>query len=383
MRATPPTEPTPTARSRAGAELRDAVDGREHEFIGFGLIALAVLLALAIFVNLAGPVGRGVETLVGWFTGVGRFVVPVAVGGVGVSFVRKGQSAKPFRLAIGWIMVAAAALGTLHLLFGPGKVSAGFDDFDDSGGWIGALVSEPLRALMATPGAVVVLLAVGIGGGLLITSTSLKTFAQQTSQGVSKVARPLGRAAKRTMSDLSTLTSDRHDGAPEVQRSIPGEPRPLPAPSLYDLAAEDDAEWVPPPPKRSRSSRSAPADGALAAGPGGWQLPPPSILSRSGKQAVNNREVEARGDVLHDSLEQHGVDTTLVGMTVGPTVTRYELELGPGVKVARVTNLQKDIAYAMAATDVRILAPIPGRSAIGVEVPNHTRHLVALGDHLA
>ena len=97
---------------------------------------------------------------------------------------------------------------------------------------------------------------------------------------------------------------------------------------------------------------------------------------------MNRAEVEARGQVLQESLRQHGVDTTLVGMTVGPTVTRFELELGPGVKVARVTSLQRDIAYAMAATDVRILAPIPGRSAIGVEVPNHARQLVALGDLL-
>ena len=92
--------------------------------------------------------------------------------------------------------------------------------------------------------------------------------------------------------------------------------------------------------------------------------------------------MQARGRVLEQSLASHGVETKLAGMTVGPTVTRYELELGSGVKVARVTTLQRDIAYAMAATDVRILAPIPGRSAIGIEVPNHTRQLVSLGDLL-
>ncbi|MGH9121587.1 MAG: DNA translocase FtsK, partial [Acidimicrobiales bacterium] len=85
---------------------------------------------------------------------------------------------------------------------------------------------------------------------------------------------------------------------------------------------------------------------------------------------------------LEDALAAHGVETRMVGATVGPTVTRYELELGPGVKVAKVTNLQRDIAYAMAAADVRILAPIPGRSAIGVEVPNRQRQHVALGDIL-
>ncbi|HVN50054.1 MAG TPA: DNA translocase FtsK, partial [Acidimicrobiales bacterium] len=100
-------------------------------------------------------------------------------------------------------------------------------------------------------------------------------------------------------------------------------------------------------------------------------------------QEVDRQAVESRGRALESSLAQHGVETKLVGMVVGPTVTRYELELGPGVKVARVTSLHKDIAYAMAAADVRILAPIPGRHAIGVEVPNASRDIVALGDILA
>ncbi|HAP77483.1 MAG TPA: cell division protein FtsK, partial [Acidimicrobiaceae bacterium] len=122
----------------------------------------------------------------------------------------------------------------------------------------------------------------------------------------------------------------------------------------------------------------------LELGPGAqrgqWLLPPPNYLARSTAQTINKAEVEARGRTLVESLASHGVETRLVGQTVGPTVTRYELELGAGVKVARITSLNRDIAYAMAATDVRILAPIPGRSAIGVEVPNHTRQMVSLGD---
>jgi S-DNA-T family DNA segregation ATPase FtsK/SpoIIIE len=113
-----------------------------------------------------------------------------------------------------------------------------------------------------------------------------------------------------------------------------------------------------------------------------WKLPPLTMLNRSKDQNVNHALVEERGRVLERALAQHGVETRLVGMVVGPTVTRYELELGPGVKVARVTSLNKDIAYAMASPDVRILAPIPGRQAIGVEVPNTDRAVVALGDIL-
>ncbi|MFP3907860.1 MAG: DNA translocase FtsK, partial [Acidimicrobiales bacterium] len=113
-----------------------------------------------------------------------------------------------------------------------------------------------------------------------------------------------------------------------------------------------------------------------------WKLPKSEVLRKAGPHRVDQKAVEDTGRVLEQALAEHGVETRLVGMVVGPTVTRYELELGPGVKVARVTSLHKDIAYAMASPDVRILAPIPGRQAIGVEVPNSRREIVALGDLL-
>ena len=117
--------------------------------------------------------------------------------------------------------------------------------------------------------------------------------------------------------------------------------------------------------------------------PGEWELPPIDLLTRSKAQRHDERQLTQAGEALVAALAAHGVETRLVGRTVGPTVTRFELELGPGVKVARVTSLSKDIAYAMASPDVRILAPIPGKSAIGVEVPNRQRQLVSLGDILA
>jgi len=119
-------------------------------------------------------------------------------------------------------------------------------------------------------------------------------------------------------------------------------------------------------------------------GDGGvWRLPPLSLLKRTRAAEVDRGPIDAAGRTLEEALHAHGVETRLIATTVGPTVARYELELGPGVKVSKVTSLSKDIAYAMAAEDVRILAPIPGKSAIGVEVPNRQRQLVSLGDIMA
>ena len=368
---------------------------RRSELIGLGMLGAGILLGLAIYLRLAGPLGRGVEILIGWFTGLGRFVVPLVLISAGIAFIKKARSSSPERLAIGWALVSLTVLGVLHLARGPGELAGGFDELGGAGGWIGALVAEPLRALVATPGAVVVLVGGGLGGALLITRTSLRTMAERTSRSMASVARPLGRATKKAISDLSTLSSDR-DGGDDTRRatSVSGDTSSAAgSPGLYDFAAEEGEEWADapsgtPPKKAKRRAARATPTAAQAELPidgeqvGEWRLPPLNYLVRAGEQTVDRAEIERRGETLQQSLEQHGVETSLVGMTVGPTVTRYELELGPGVKVAKVTSLQKDIAYAMAATDVRILAPIPGRSAIGVEVPNHERQLVALGDLL-
>jgi S-DNA-T family DNA segregation ATPase FtsK/SpoIIIE len=144
-----------------------------------------------------------------------------------------------------------------------------------------------------------------------------------------------------------------------------------------DAEGAAGAEATPEDAARGASQGSLELDGPV------WRLPPRALLRRSRARGPDERELDRLGKVLVEALASHGVVTRLVGRTVGPTVTRYELELGPGVKVARVTSLSRDIAYAMAAADVRILAPIPGRSAIGVEVPNRRRELVTLGDVLA
>ena len=392
---TPP-EGSTSRRDQATAELRDAVGGREHEFVGLGLIGLAILLGLAVYLNLAGPLGRGIETIAGWLFGLGRYAVPVVLVAVGVSFVRKGRSASPFKLVIGWAMMSLAVLGLLQVARGATEFADAADGIDEAGGWVGALVGIPLEALLATAGAAVLLVVAFAGGALLVTRISVRTFAQHTGGFLAAVGGPLGRAAKSGISNISTLSSDREADAAarsgsSADPSIAGEASSL-SPGLYDFAAEGDelggGELPAPKPRRTRKPKSdtgsqpsaaVVGDGAQV---GGWVLPPMTFLDRPGEQTIDRKAVEARGQMLHESLASHGVETTLLGMTVGPTVTRYELELGPGVKVARVTSLQKDIAYAMAAVDVRILAPIPGRSAIGVEVPNHQRQLVALGDLL-
>ena len=296
------TPPGTRRRGQAQVDLKQAVHGREHEFIGFALLVVGVLLGLAMYFDLAGPLGRGVETFVGWFVGLGRFVLPVVLVSSGVALVKKGQSSSPTRLMIGWGLIGVAVLGLLHIVREPSSFTD-LDDIGEAGGWIGAAIAGPLEALVAAAGAIVVLFALFVGGVLLITSTSLKTMASHTGRGVGTVARPIGRVAKKAISDLSTLNSDREgeprsgrrsrraasDSASNDAGPVAGEPL---APSLYDGAAEDDALFTEAPKKApakrrkkapAAQQRSLPIDGEQV---GEWVLPPLSFLKQAGQQSV-------------------------------------------------------------------------------------------------
>lgn len=410
-------------KTREHSAVNAALGGRENEFIGIGLAVLGVLCALAIYLDIAGPLGDAIDAGLGWIVGLGRFLLPPALIAAGIVLIRRNESEHRFRITVGGAVIVVSVLGLLHLARGSGEMTASVDALKPAGGWIGAAIGQPLRSLLGTVGATVVLLAVGLGGVLIATGMTLPLLIRRIRGGMNTVAAPAGRAAKRVMSEMSTvadddaarISADDIDGKPaffdQATPAVEGEPAPVdnshvpdfdpgaPRPALYDFAADEPSVTTPAKKKSPRTEAagssetvvpaprdvvSTPQGDELNLGPaarrGNWNLPAANLLATTPSQAVDRAAVEERGRLLESSLASHGVETKLVGMTVGPTVTRYELELGSGVKVARVTSLDRDIAYAMAATDVRILAPIPGRSAIGVEVPNTTRQLVSLGD---
>jgi S-DNA-T family DNA segregation ATPase FtsK/SpoIIIE len=377
--------------------VREALSGREHELSAIAFFVLGVLIGLAVYVRLAGPVGRGTDTALGTIMGLARYGLPLVSIAVGVALLRGDQAPSRMKLALGWGAMVLAALGQLHILRGPDAYT-GVDELGGAGGWVGAAVGQTLSSLIGPIGASLVFVALALGSLLLITNMGLKAMLTAVGGMLSRLFGGIGSNLRAVMNpdddDRSHDALDDVDDAdaqggvldPFLADDDTADNDTADADDVDDAGEEVD-EPAEKPARRKRATRSEATEshsqGQLdtpAPPPSEWVLPAASLLSRSGKQAIDDAEISERGRLLEESLRSHGVEVTLKGRTVGPTVTRYELELHPGVKVARVTSLQKDIAYAMAATDVRILAPIPGESLIGIEVPNRSRQLVSLGD---
>jgi len=388
-------------RSQLGDAARTQLRGHGADAVALGLIALGAISALALATDLAGPVGRTLADGVTALLGNGAFFVPVSLGVAALLLLwRRADdeepSSAPLRVGLGVTLVVLASVGLIQVVGGAPAISAGTDALRDAGGYLGAVVANPLVAGLGTAGAVIVLGAVLALGALVAPGLSLRRVVQLVGTALTRL-----RAKLRASLDLTAL--------PDATTAAPVDPEPTRRMTLDNVVYEKeddepaeaivvdaaDAPEAEPEPRLAvvptvaadevsvvEADKGQMAIDLTAYGHGDWTLPPRDVLKRSTAKELDQRVVAQGGEVLEATLRDFGVDARMIGMTVGPTVTRYELELAPGVKVNRVTGLSHDIAYAMASPDVRILAPIPGRSAIGVEVPNKQRQLVTLGDIL-
>ncbi len=411
-----------------------ATEGHRGDLVGLGLIALGALWGLGAYADIAGPVGRGIATAGAVVFGPLQYLGPILLVILGAwcikGFGRPGKESGAalggddptidldavapsdptlvaVRRGIGIVVVVLVLLGLSDIWRGSPGLSGTRDELVHAGGFLGALVGAPLSSVLAPVGATVLLVILGLAGLVLITGVPIARAAGATADGI----RPAGSALRRLVASLFVLEESPSvddaqvpvqgidDRLDEVDDDLDLVPEAVGAPDASDDQEADDgaASSVYDQDRDAVARPDATAGGEGGVGPGGqltidlgpakgtrtWKLPPRKLLNRTGAHQVDKAAIRETGETLEHALAEHGVETRLVGMTIGPTVTRYELELGPGVKVARLTALHKDIAYAMATPDVRILAPIPGRQAIGIEVPNTRKQLVAVGDILA
>jgi S-DNA-T family DNA segregation ATPase FtsK/SpoIIIE len=388
--------------------------GHRTDVVAVALFVLGAIFVLGLWTALAGPVGSALADGTGAALGRARVAVPVAcfafgvlllwpsgsrrgavddseVADVDVADVEPGER-PTLRIAIGALLLFVADVGVLHLAYGRPPLRGALDDLRGAGGVLGAVVAGPLVAATGTVGASVILAGIAVVGLLLILGLSIGAVVSLVGSGTrhgvgwlrARVhAAPIGEGV-----DLTDPVPPDPAPAPfdyEYDETDPDpipEPEPTPESEPVVVPVVEHAELMLPTPGPGEQLVIELGDDA---GPrrGGWKLPPANLLKRGSGKEADRRLVDEGGRTLEATLAHHGVDARLVGATVGPTVTRYELELGPGVKVNRIAGLSHDIQYAMASLDVRILAPIPGRSAVGVEVPNKERVIVTLGDVLA
>ncbi len=394
------------ARHAAPAAASSPSLWRRHErdVEAVGLVLVGLLVALAE-VRALGAVGHVVARVLSEVFGLGRVLVPVVLVGVGAAWGWGSAWVERSRLIWGTTLGVLGVCGLGDLVGGRPGAHADAAALGGAGGWLGVVVGGGLDRTVGLAGAVLIVLAGLVVALIILTGVGLRrvvmaavavaraggSMAARWWTGRSAASRPSPpRRRAATARETRDAPLEEHEGGAESPESIEDDDVPF---DVEPTRASADATRSPATeptttlaPALLAPTGAPPDETPVAPSPGAsgpWVLPPAAVLTRTRERGVDRAAIDEAGVDLVNALSAHGVVTTLLRYTVGPTVTRYELQLGPGVKVARVTSLNRDIAYAMATPDVRILAPIPGRSAIGVEVPNRHRTLVKLGDLLA
>lgn len=394
-----------TARS-VGSSAKNLDPAHRRDGIAFLLVGLAVVVAVREWFGLSGTAGTLIHSAIAGAVGMLGIIVPVILLFFAIRLMRHPDRPEVNgRMTIGIGAITTAVAGLL-------AVSAGLPDppdwnsVFDAGGVLGWAAANPLSTALTVYVTVPVLVLLGIFGVLVVTATPVAAIPRRFRQALDWIsgkdveddgegadvgdAPPSAAAGEAEPRRPRKPRKPRADSAPPVEPGgYPGDEAyarpedrepPTDVTGLTEVMEESPAkaELTPPPtkplPPRAEQLTLAPD---LV-----YTLPSDEVLVQGAphktRSPVNDRVVEALTAVLTD----FDVDAQVTGFTRGPTVTRYEVELGPGVKVERVTALSKNIAYAVASADVRILSPIPGKKAIGIEIPNADRETVSLGDVL-
>ena len=402
--------PSPLARLRE-AQLPE-LEQRHLDVAGLGLLALAAFFAFVFYLGWdGGKVGGGLAIALRFLLGGVAYLIPLALLAAGSALVLRPMlpSIRPFRA--GWAcLLLALTLGLGGTMFGLGPahpVRHGFFHpayFRHHGGLVGDALYWATKTLSQDVGAHIVFVFLLLAGVLLLSGASVASVLRVTRTGIAASARRVKRSTSEFAAVVAGHESSEYergteaDGArpPDVEPRVrathveappldPDDVAPAPAPRApfprFQRPATPAAETDSTPDEDARTPQGERRSEVTEADDVEYTLPSPSLLTRSKKGArVDTAARERTGKEVVDALGHFDVEAEVVGAVSGPHVTRYELRLAPGTKVSKVAQLKDDLAYALAATEIRILAPIPGKQAVGVEVPNADRRIVHLGD---
>ena len=380
---------------RGAKELEPA---HRRDGIGLLLIVLALVSVTGVWMHLDNFLGNSIYSFLAGAFGRLAIITPIFLIYMGVRMLRTPtESAATGRVTIGLLITLVSAGGLIHILAGSPIFSDGATDMRSGGGWLGFAISTPLVALLTYWIATPILLLI-ICFGLLVTT------ATPFSEVISRV-RELFNGAQGMIEDRRAR---REEEAFEISENAPFDSPVIGSPELDESdELEEDTEIefeeenqedtqlltaqitsqeltptvaitsMPAVVNKANDAEQLELDEALD-----YILPSLELLRSAPGSKVKTKANETVVEALTEVFLQFDIDAEVVGFMRGPTVTRYEVELGNAVKVERITALAKNISYAVASSDVRILSPIPGKSAVGIEIPNSDREVVALGDVL-